>query len=150
MFIIPQVHNSNWVCYNLICTITIPICLIKYTQTYYCWIPSKSLPKISNSTFSGGVRSNSLKAISDQKWFWLQFWKCLGREIWYDTFGPRAPIVLPFPHYLTRHCQKTEDETGGWKEGSHRGIVLGHKRGEIYVGKQLKTSSTSWQGPCWE
>ena len=33
-FIIPQVHNSNWVCHNLICTITIPKCLIKYTQTY--------------------------------------------------------------------------------------------------------------------
>ena len=55
----------------------------------------------------------------------------------------RAPIVLHFPHYLTRLCQKTEDETRGSKEeGSHRGMVgRGHKRGEIYVGKQLKTSS---------
>ena len=42
-----------------------------------------------------------------------RFWK----EKFDMTHLGRAPIVLLFPHYLTPHCQKTEDETGGSKEG---------------------------------
>lgn len=43
-----------------------------------------------NSAFLGALKA-TVSRVTDQKWFWLQLWKGLEREIWYyDTFGPRT------------------------------------------------------------